>query len=144
VKSYSHIVTSCAIFTIVISGEISADTTQGTYQLPSDAQVIGYLLQSVNWYHHVYAEREVASDAGDLVFLNDNQAIESEIVRLSFEFAKADAALTKTATSSRDASVPLAVSGSTDLAHFVDLKNRNDQITQQTSLDMGKLNEKLS
>ena len=63
------------------------------YQLPSDTQVVGYLLQSVNWYRHVYTEQQVANDPGDLIFLNDNQAIERQIVKLSFEFAKADAAL---------------------------------------------------
>ena len=143
-KRYGHIVSCCAIFAIAMSGGLSADTTQGSYQLPSDAQVIGYLLQSVNWYRHVYTEREVASDPGDLVFLNDNQAIESQIVKLSFEFARADAALAKTATSPHDAPATLAASASADLAHFIELKNRNDQVTQQTGADIGKLNEKIA
>ena len=142
-KRYGRIVTCCAIFAIAISGALSADTTQGSYQLPSDTQVIGYLLQSVNWYRHVYTERQVASDPGDLVFLNDNQALESQIVELSFEFAKADVALAKTATSPHDA--PATVAGaSADLAHFIELKNRNDQVTQQTSADIGKLNQKIA
>jgi len=98
----------------------------------------------VNWYRHVYTEREVASDPGDLVFLNDNQAIEGQIAKLSFEFAKADAALAKTATSSHDAPATLAAPASADLAHFIELKNRNDQETQQTSEDIGKLNEKIA
>jgi len=144
VKRFGHITTCCAIFAIAISGGLSADTTQGSYQLPSDAHVIGYLLQSVNWYRHVYTERQVASDPGDLVFLNDNQAIESQIVGLSFEFAKADAALAKTATSPHDALATVAAPASADLAHFVALKNRNDQLTQQTSEDIGKLNEKIA
>jgi hypothetical protein len=101
-------------------------------------------LQSVNWYRHVYTERQVASDPGDLVFLNDNQAIESQIVKLSFEFAKTDAALAKTASSSHDAATTSAAPSSVDLAHFVELKNRNDQVTQQTSEDIGKLNEKIA
>jgi hypothetical protein len=143
VKRYAHIVTCCAIFVIAISGALSADTTQNSYQLPSDAQVIGYLLQSVTWYRHLYAERQVASDPGDLVFLNDNQAIESQIVKLSFEFAKADAAL-KAATSPNDASATLAASTSADLAHFIQLKDRNDQLTQQTSGDIEKLNQKMA
>jgi len=92
----------------------------------------------VNWYRHVYTERQIASDPGDLVFLNDNQAIESQIVKLSFEFARADAALAKT----QDAPATVAGSASADLAHFIELKNRNDQVTQQTSADIGKLNEK--
>jgi hypothetical protein len=143
-KRYSHIAIRCAIFAIAISRGLSADTTQGSYQLPSDAQVIGHLLQSVNWYRHVYTERQVASDPGDLVFLNDNQALESQIVKLSFEFAKADVALAKAATSPHDAPAILAGPASADLAHFIELKNRNDQVTQQTSVDIGKLNEKIA
>jgi Mechanosensitive ion channel len=144
VNRYAHIATCCAIFAIAISGGLYADTTQGSYQLPSNTQVIGYLLQSMNWYRHVYTERQVANDPEDLVFLNDNQGIESQIVKLSFEFANADAALAKTATSPHDAPATPAVPASADLAHFIELKNRNDQLTQQTSEDIGKLNEKIA
>jgi hypothetical protein len=144
VKRYAHIAIGCAIFAIAISRGLSADTTQGSYQPPSDAQVIGYLLQSENWYRHVYSERQVASDPGDLVFLNDNQALESQIVKLSFEFAKADVALAKTATSPHDAPATLADPAFADLAHFIELKNRNDQATQRTSADMGKLNGRIA
>jgi Mechanosensitive ion channel, beta-domain len=143
-KSNVRIVTCCAILATATLSGLSADIPQSSYQLPSDAQVIGYLLQSVNWYRHVYAERQVARDPEDLVFLNDNQAIESQIVKLSFEFAKADAALAKTASSAHDSATPSAAPSSVDLAHFVELKNRNDQVTQQTSADIGKLNEKLA
>lgn len=141
---YAHIATCCAIFAIAISRGLSADTTQSSYQLPSDAQVIGYLLQSVTWYRRLYTERQVASDPGDLVFLNDNQVLESQIVKLSFEFAKADVALAKTAPSPHDAPVTPAAPASADLAHFIELKNRNDQLSQQTSEDIGKLNEKIA
>jgi hypothetical protein len=144
VKRYRHIVIYCAIFVLAMSGGLSAGTTQNSYQLSSDAQVIGYLMQSVTWYRHLYTERQVASDPGDLVFLNDNQALESQIVKLSFEFAKADAALAKAAPSRRDAPATLAAPASADLAHFIELKNRNDQVTQQTSEDIGKLNEKIA
>jgi len=139
-----HIFICCAIVAIAMSGGLSADVTQGSYQLPSDAHVIGYLLQSVNWYRHLYAERQVASDPGDLVFLNDNQAIESQIVKLSFEFAKADVALVKTATSPHDAPATVVGPASADLTHFIELKNRNDQVTQQTSADIEKLNQKIA
>ncbi len=143
-KSSVRIATCCAILATATVSGLSADIPQSSYQLPSDAQVIGYLLQSVNWYRHVYTERQVASDPGDLVFLNDNQAIESQIVKLSFEFAKADAALAKTASSAHDAAMTSAAQSSVDLAHFVELKNRNDQETQQTSADIRKLNETIA
>ena len=143
-KSSVRIATCCAILATVMVRGLSADIPQGSYQLPAEAQVIGYLLQSVNWYRHVYTERQVASDSGDLVFLNDNQAIESQIFKLSFEFAKADAALAKTGTSPHNAPATPPAPASPDLAHFIELKNRNDQVTQQTSADIGKLNEKIA
>jgi Mechanosensitive ion channel len=143
-KSSVRIATCCAILATAMVRGLSADIPQSSYQLPSAAQVIGYLLQSVNWYRHVYTERQVASDPGDLVFLNDNQAIESQIVKLSFEFAKADAALAKTASSAHDTAMTSAAPSSVDLARFVELKNRNDQETQQTSADIRKLNETIA
>jgi len=143
-KSGVRIVTCCAILATAMVRGLSADIPQGSYQLPAEAQVIGYLLQSVNWYRHVYTERQVASDPGDLVFLNDNQAIESQIFKLSFEFAKADAAFAKTATSPHNSPATPSAPASPDLAHFIELKNRNDQVTQQTSADIGKLNEKIA
>src|SRR4029077_21143985 len=117
---------------------------QNSYQLSSDAQVIGYLMQSVTWYRHLYTERQVASDPGDLVFLNDNQALENQIVKLSFEFAKADAALAKAAPSRHDEPATLAAPAHSEYAHCIELKNRNDQVTQQTSEDIGKLIEKIA
>jgi Mechanosensitive ion channel len=131
------------ILAAVIVCRLSADTTPGSYQLPSDSQVVGYLLQSVNWYRHVYTEREVASDPEDLVFLNDNQPIETQIVELSFAFAKADVALEKTGSTAHDASTKLAAPASVDLAHFIELKNRNDEVTQQTSAEIAKLNQQI-
>jgi hypothetical protein len=143
-KSSARILTCCAILATAMVCGLSADIPQSSYQLPSAAQVIAYLLQSVNWYRHVYTERQVASDPGDLVFVNDNQAIESQIVKLSFEFAKVDAALAKTATSPHDAPKKPAASASADLAHFIELKNRNDQASQQINEDIGNLNEKIA
>jgi hypothetical protein len=143
-KSSVRILTCCAILATAMVRGLSADIPQSSYQLPSAAQVIAYLLQSVNWYRHVYTERQLASDPGDLVFVNDNQAIESQIVKLSFEFAKVDAALAKTATSPHDAPAKPAASASADLAHFIELKNRNDQASQQISEDIGNLNEKIA
>jgi hypothetical protein len=132
-----------AIVAAAITGGLSADTPPSTYQLPSNSEVIGYLLQSVNWYRHVYTERQVANESPDLMFLDDNQAIERQIVKLSFEFAKADATLETNAASShgRPAS---SDPPSTDLAHFLELRNRNDQRSQQAIDEIKNLNKKLN
>lgn len=128
-----------------MAGRVSANTPPSSYQLPSDEQVIGFLLQSVNWYRHVYAERQVASETDDLLFLNDNQAIEAQIARLSFEFAKVDAALATTASSPYKMPETPAVNDppASDLAHFIELKNRSDEQSQTAIHAINNLNDKI-
>jgi small-conductance mechanosensitive channel len=134
---------SFAIVAAVMAGGLSADTPPSAYQLPSNSEVIGYLLQSVNWYRHVYAERQVANEPGDLMFLDDNQAIERQIVQLSFEFAKADATLQTSATSLHGKTTA-SDSPPADLAHFIELKTRNDQLSQEAIEEIKNLDKRLS
>jgi hypothetical protein len=131
-----------AIVAAVIAGGLSADNPATTYLLPSNSEVIGYLLQSVSWYRHAYTERQIANEPPDLIFLDDNQEIERQIVKLSFEFAKADAMLETGASShgrSASSDPPPA-----DLAHFVELKNRNDQLRQRAIDEIASLDEKIN
>ncbi len=140
-----RITSCCAIFILAMTGGLSADSPQTSYHLPSDSQVIGYLLQSVDWYHHVYAERQVASEPADQLFLDNNRAIEAQVIKLSFEFAKADAAAA-TAASSPQQSQSAFTSGDTatsDLAHFIELKRRSDQLNQKAIQDVETLNGSL-
>jgi hypothetical protein len=115
-----------AIWLMTKVGWLSADTPQSAFELPPNQEVVAYLLESVNWYRHVNAELEVASDPGDLLFLEDNRAIEGQIARLSFEFAKADATLAAEVPLQHNVSMA-ADPPTSDLAHFIDLKNRSDQ-----------------
>src|SRR5579859_5257345 len=133
----------CGIVLAAMAGGLSADTPPSPYQLPSNSEVIGYLLQSVNWYRHVYTERQVANEPTDLMFLDDNQAIERQIVKLSFEFARADATL-GTATASSHGRPTSADPPPADLAHFIELKNRNDQLSQKTIEEIKNLNKRLN
>ena len=142
-KRRGQVVAACGILAVAMAGGLSANTPPSTYQLPSNSQVIEYLFQSVNWYRHVYAEWQVANEPADFTFLDDNQPIERQIVKLSFEFAKADAILETSTASSRDGT------GSTepppaDLAHFIELRKRNDELSQQAMKEIKKLDKKLN
>ena len=97
----------------------------------------------MNWYRHVYNERQVASGPADLMFLDDNQAIERQIVKLSFDFAKAEATLQTSAAASHDGTI-LSDPPPADLAHFIELKRRNDQLTQQAIDEIKNLDERLN
>ena len=141
-KRGAQIAACCGIVAAAIAGGLSADIPPSTYQLPSNSEVIGYLLQSVNWYRHVYAERQVANEPTDFMFLDDNQAIERQIVKLSFEFAKADAMLVTSAASSHGGTTSTDPRPA-DLAHFIELKKRNDELSQQTMKEIKDLDKRL-
>jgi hypothetical protein len=97
----------------------------------------------VNWYRHVYAEQQVANRPAGLLFLDDNRAIELQIVKLSFEFAKADATLESTHPSPHDGPT-LSDPPTSDLAHFIELKNRNDQVTLEATQEVETLNKTIA
>ena len=126
-----------------MAGGLSANTQPSTYQLPSNPEGIGYLFQSVNWYRHMYAERQVANRPTDFMFLDDNQAIEQQIVKLSFEFAKADA-MVKTSAVSSHRGTTSTTPPPADLEHFIELKKRNDELSQQATEEIKNLDKRLN
>jgi len=139
-KRCAQVAACCAIVAATMAGGLSADTPRSTYQLPPNPEVISYLLQSVSWYRHLYIERQVANEPADLIFLDENQAIQRQIVKLSFEFAKADAML-ETSSASLHSRPSSADPPSADLAHFVELKKRNDQLSRQAIEEIKNLGE---
>jgi Transposase len=50
----------CAILAVTMVGGLSAEAPQSAFDLPPNHEVVAYLLESVNWYRHLCAEREVA------------------------------------------------------------------------------------
>lgn len=54
-------------------------------------QVIDYLNQSIDWYRQIVVEEQLATDPGDVLFVDDDRQTALEILRLSFDFARADA-----------------------------------------------------
>ncbi|MCU1301823.1 MAG: MscS family mechanosensitive ion channel [Candidatus Sulfotelmatobacter sp.] len=142
-KRRAQVAICCGIVAASIVGELSADTPPTTYQLPSNSAVIGYLLQSVNWYRHMYAERQVANEPADFMFLDDNQAIERQIVKLSFEFAKADVVVGTSAASPHGGTTSTDPPPA-DLAHFIELKKRIDELSQQATEEIKNLDKKLN
>jgi protein-S-isoprenylcysteine O-methyltransferase Ste14 len=138
----ARIATCCVFVATAIIGGFSAGYPQ-TYELPSNEQVVGYLLQSVNWYRHAYAEQQVANGPAGLIFLDDNRGIELQIVKLSFEFAKSDATLENTAPSPHGGPT-LSDLPPSDLAHFIELKNRNDQVRREAIQEVETLKKKIA
>ena len=136
IRSAALLTACCALLApAIVAGPSAGAPQDSAYELPSSQQVISFLLQSIDWYRHTYAERQIANDPVDLLFLDDNHPIETQIVRFSFDFAKADAALASRTTSSqgRSAVAAQAISSSSDLARFIRLQNQNDAANSGSS-----------
>lgn len=59
--------------------------------MPSGQDIVAFLNQSVDWHRRIAAEEEIASDAADASFLDDDKQIAVQALRLSFDFARAAA-----------------------------------------------------
>jgi len=146
IRSAALLTACCAPFAPAMVAGVAGDPPQGpAYELPPNQQVIAFILQSIDWYRHTHAERQVGKDSVDLLFLDDNYPVETQIVRFSFDFAKADAALASRTTSfqGRSARATQASSSSSDLARFLRLQTQNDAASQEAAKDIETLRGKL-
>src|SRR5579864_4853471 len=66
---------------------------QAPSNLPKAQEVIGFLNQSIDWHRQLALETQVAGDPSDLLFAGDNRQTAMQVLRLSFDFARADAQL---------------------------------------------------
>ena len=124
-----------ATFTLGLPGQVSP-TGPG---LPSNQQVIAFLTESIDWYHHCAIERQIATEPADLVFLEDSRPSAEEILQLSFAFARADAQFP-----SPDAGSPKRTAkGSPELAQFVRLQDQTELQRRQASEEMDAIKKKL-
>jgi len=80
-----------ALFMSVVVPNSSA--VEPASQLPSEQQVLTFIGNTIDWYRQLPTSQRIGSDAADLFFLEDNRPTAIEIVRLSFQFGKAIAAI---------------------------------------------------
>jgi small-conductance mechanosensitive channel len=68
----------------------------GLYAQPADqtdaSAVVKYLNQAITWYRQTNQQQELATEPSDVLVLGDNRQVADQVVRLAFEFARAEAA----------------------------------------------------
>ena len=133
------------LLVLVLTIDISAKVSSPAPDLPSDQQVLAFLTESIDWYRHRAAEEQLATEPADLVFLEDNRPVATQIVQLSFDFAKADASLAATFQAGNQTASAAGVSGSSaELAHFAELENKVDLASQQAHQEVETIKKKLA
>ncbi len=107
------------------------------------AQVIAYLNQSIQWYQHLQLERQLVTVPEDVNFLASDQQTADQIIRLSFDFATADADLRvkqKAATANPDQT---AIATESNYQSLLTLANKADQQLKDTQEELDGLKRKL-
>ncbi len=79
------------IVLLVAVGWVVAQPQGNEPALPSTADVVTLLKQTVDWYRHFSVEQQLATEASDLPFLNDDRRLGEQVVRLVFDYARAQA-----------------------------------------------------
>ena len=112
-------------------------TAEPANRLDSEQQVLTFIADTVDWYRHLPTSQRIGTEPADLLFLETNRPIASEIVRLSFEFGKAVAAINGQANSV-DQSESAA---NRDLHDLMAAKARLDTNTRQAVAQLKSLTQ---
>jgi len=64
-------------------------------------RVVQFLDQTIAWYHQLGAQQQLVSDANDAVYVSTDRQMADEVVRLAFQFARAQESAQPTAASAQ-------------------------------------------
>jgi hypothetical protein len=102
-------------------------------------EVIPFLNQTVVWHRQLIAQQQLVSENSDILFLNDNRQLADQVVRLSFDFARARAQ----ALSSQGSSPSLAVSVSSQYQQLAERAAKADQQVKQLQQELDGMRQRL-
>ena len=106
----------------------------------SAAQVLQFLDQTIDWYHGIAVQQQIAATPTDYAILYDNRQAAAQAVRLSFEFARAEAAFAVEPTS-----VPTGQSAVMSQSQSLgQLQARFDKQVQDTQAELDSDRQKLA
>ena len=111
---------------------------------PGPPEVIVYLDQVISWYRHSMADQQLASEPSDILFVNDDRQIAEQVVRLAFDFARADAQLlAATPSAGTSAQQQEQTSGANRYQALINMASRADQQVKQAQGDLESLRNRL-
>jgi len=108
---------------------------------PTPSQIIQFLSQTIDWYRQTQQEQHIATEPGDLGFVADNRRMAAQIVRLAFDFARAEEQKQAKPSNANAAATPNA-----NLSQYESLSRavaRADQLVQETQAELESLQHSL-
>src|SRR5215469_15511718 len=87
IKALSNLI----LLPCIIVGASTLAAPQGTSTLPDSSKVIQFLNQTIDWYRTVGTQQQVSVNRNVVAVGIDNRQMADQIVRLAFDFARAQA-----------------------------------------------------
>jgi small-conductance mechanosensitive channel len=137
------VIVACFASGPLVSIYFSASAQVPALKTVPPTDVIAFLNQSIQWYQHIQLERQLVTAPEDVNFLTSDQQTADQVIRLSFDFATADADLRakqKAATASPDQA---AIASETNYQSLLTLANKADQQLKDTQDEMDGLKRKV-
>lgn len=108
----------------------------------SASQVIQFLNQTIKWYRHLSAEQRIASEPDDQLVVYNNRQVADQVVRLSFDFARAEADI----LAKQAASNPSRNSGGAPEQYQAlrSMEEKLDKTVKDTQAELDSTRQKLS
>lgn len=119
------------------------DTLSKPSSAPDAKSVISYLNQTIVWYHQLNLQQEIANEPSDVVFVNQNRQLAEQVVRLSFEFARADAQLLNQKSGQGGGEPVRAANGGGRYQRLVEIVARADQQIKEKQQELARLRARL-
>jgi small-conductance mechanosensitive channel/HPt (histidine-containing phosphotransfer) domain-containing protein len=106
---------------------------------PDPSGIIQYLSQTINWYRSWIQEHEIATDPSDILVVNDDRQLADQVVRLAFDFARAEAQTPSKPANQQDTSS----SPSSQYQSLQQLSTNLDTQVRQLQTELESLRRKL-
>src|SRR5215510_2111133 len=72
---------------------LPAQGSNAAESLPTAQDTLGYLKNTIDWYRQSRVDEQFATNAADIIFIDNDRQLAKQILRLSFDFARAEAKL---------------------------------------------------
>jgi hypothetical protein len=128
-----------ALAILLLGGTVSRGAPAASADVPGPQDVLAFLNQTIDWHRGLSAQEQRASDPADLAYLGDTRQSADQVLRLAFDFARADAQLLS--AQSAPAGAPAAAPGR--YRALYDAAAAADAQVRQTQAEVDGLQHKL-
>lgn len=119
----------------------AAAQNAGSDQSTEAQQIIPFLDQTIVWYRQLAGLQQLVSEPSDVLFLTDNRQTADQVVRLSFEFARARA---QTLSTPGSVAANPEAAGSSQYQKMLELAAQADQKVKESQQELEGMRRQLN